>query len=79
MRHTAVSPAAKVSSPGGGACTNGRLCWIVAYCVVDMHIAVCPKSPPPFRVGMDVAFSVRASRIILRARRSGFPVIVSIW
>ena len=76
---TAVFHEVKISSTGGGTSTNGRLCWIVAYCAVGMHIAVCPYFPPPFRVGMDAVFLVRASIILLRPVHSGSPVIVSIW
>ena len=41
--------------------TNGRMCWIVAYCVADMHNVICPNRPPAFRVWMDAAFLVRDS------------------
>ena len=41
-RIAAVSLASKVRSGGGGCSTDGRLCWIVAYCGADMHNDICP-------------------------------------
>jgi len=58
---------------------NGILFWIVAYWASDIHVAVCPNSPPPLSVVMVAAFSMMSSTSRSMARRSGLRVIVSIW
>ena len=74
-----VSPAANVSTPGGGAGMNGILFRIVTYLTSDIHDAVCPYSPPPLSVVMDAAFSMISSISMSMASHSGLPVILSIW